>query len=150
MAPAAHGGPRGLEVEAISTKITLLLFRQKAISAETTASKAAPEITASISVHSHCFGISRQVLLFPSVLEAASTFTASTGTLLTNVRNAPRTASHLERFFEWSTARLGSTAERLIRDNLTSQVGQETPRYAFESSRAHGSIVGEKHTAVYQ
>ena len=43
-----------------------------------------------------------------------------------------------------------STAERLIRDNLTSQVGQETPRYAFESSRAHGSIVGEKHTAVYQ
>ena len=43
-----------------------------------------------------------------------------------------------------------STAERLIRDNLTSQVDQETPRYAFESSRAHGSIVGEKHTAVYQ
>ena len=43
-----------------------------------------------------------------------------------------------------------STAERFIRDNLTSQVGQETPRYAFESSRAHGSIVGEKHTAVYQ
>ena len=81
MAPAAHGGPRGLEVEASSTKTTLLLFRQKAISAETTASKAAPEITASISVHSHCFGISRQVLLFPSVLEAASTFTASTATL---------------------------------------------------------------------
>ena len=43
-----------------------------------------------------------------------------------------------------------STAERLIRDNLTSRVDQETPRYAFESSRAHGSIVGEKHTAVYQ
>ena len=69
--------------------------------------------------------------------------------VVTSVRNAPRTASHLERFFEWSTARLGSTAERLIRDNLTSQVGQETPRYVFESSRAHGSIVGEKHTAVY-
>ena len=69
---------------------------------------------------------------------------------VTGVRNAPRTASHLERFFEWSTARLGLTAERLIRDNLTSQVGQETPRYVFESSRAHGSIVGEKHTAVYQ
>ena len=85
MAPAAHGGPRGLEVEAISTRTTLLLFRQKAISAETTASIAAPEITASISVHSHCFGISRQVLLFPSVLEAASTFTASTTTLINSI-----------------------------------------------------------------